>query len=124
MASVSHQGMTSLRTSPFPLRGTDRAEDIWPSRSVRWSRGARGRVRITCVWPIGITQVCRAYWGFWPMRLRFILPPQLYLDAFREPSPGDLHQFEPAERFFKSLDGKLVLRVVARPRHHEILAKL
>ena len=42
------------------------------------------------------------------------MPPQLYLDAFREPRP-DLRQFG-GEVFFKSLDGQLVLRVVARPR--------
>ena len=44
------------RTRAFPLRGTDRAEDI----SVRWSRGARGRVPRLAHRRVSLF--------FWPMR--------------------------------------------------------
>ena len=87
----------------FPLRGTDRAEDIGPFGALV---AGRPRARATSG-PSACELILLADAGF-------ILPPQLYLDAFREPRP-DLRQFG-GEVFFKSLDGQLVLRVVARPR--------
>ena len=95
MASVSHQGMS------FPLRGTDRAEDIGPFGALV---AGRPRARATSG-PSACELILLADAGF---------RPQLYLDAFREPRP-DLRQFG-GEAFFKSLDGQLVLRIVARPR--------
>ena len=82
---------------------TDRAEDIGPFGALV---AGRPRARATSG-PSACELILLADAGF-------ILPPQLYLDAFREPRP-DLRQFG-GEVFFKSLDGQLVLRVVARPR--------
>ena len=78
MASVSHQGMTS--PAPFPFAGQI-APDIGPFGALA---AGRPRARATSG-PSACELILLADAGF-------ILPPQLYLDAFREPRP-DLRQF-------------------------------
>ncbi len=72
----------------FPLRGTDRAEDIGPFGALV---AGHPRARATSG-PSACELILLADAGF-------ILPPQLYLDAFREPRP-DLRQFG-GEVFFR-----------------------
>ena len=90
---VSHQGMTSPAPFPFAVKMRRRYRPIW---LVRAPAGNATSGPSACEM-LG--------------RMGFILPPQLYLDAFREPRP-DLRQFGGG----KSLDGRSFCAYVARPR--------